>query len=67
MRIYVDKDVAVFESPSQYAADELFDDEGDEFTLLTVEVVGANTYRIINGVPVLAAIAQAVGVTDEEG
>lgn len=66
MQIYVDRDVAVFNSPAEYANDEFLNEEGDEFTLLSVEILGANTYRIINGVPVLVAIAQAVGTTLDE-
>lgn len=65
MHIYIDRDVAVYESPTQYSEDESFNDEGDEFTLLTVEVIGANTYKIIDGVPRLIAIAQAIGTTSE--
>ncbi|MFZ2452586.1 MAG: hypothetical protein WAW36_18925 [Methylovulum miyakonense] len=61
MQMYFDINADVCESPAQWAEDEELE-EGEEFKLISVEVLGANTYKIINGVPMLIAIAQPEGV-----
>jgi len=60
MHFYFDRDAEAFDTPQQYADDHECD-EGEEFTLIATEVLGANTYRIIEGVPTLIAIAQPKG------
>jgi len=64
MRIYLDPDIDVAESALQYAQDNFIDGEGEVFQVLVVEVIGANTYQIKDGKPMLVAIAQPKGVVD---
>jgi hypothetical protein len=64
MHIYLDPNVEVAESALQYAQDNCIDTEGEVFQVLVVDVIGANTYKIENGKPMLVAIAQPNGVVD---
>jgi hypothetical protein len=63
MHIYIDTCTSVIASPEDHLAFEEYS-EGEEFTLLAVDVLGANTYRVTDGKPVLVKIALPVGLSD---
>lgn len=60
---YIDADdYSAADSPEQFAQENGFGD-GDEFTLIRVEVISRSQYQVIAGKPVQVAIAFPMGGT----
>jgi hypothetical protein len=65
MHVYIDPLTGVWNTPAEHQAIEEYK-EGQEFTLLSIDVIAANTYRIVNGVPELVKTAQPSGISDQD-